>query len=178
MGNVLSQLQRWVVLGVASAGVLISIPVLAQSAPAPEPEASTEVADNTESLPEPTTGAEFTPEELQQFANIIPELQTIQEAAQAEVISAVEESGLTAERFNEIATVQTSPETAEEVEISSEEEAAFETVTGEIEQIEADFLTEREALLQAEGLTVERYQELLAAVQNDPELLQQIESML
>ena len=51
-------------------------------------------------------------------------------------------------------------------------------MSSEIQQIETDFLTQREALLQAEGLTVERYQELLAAVQNDPVLLEQIQEML
>jgi len=173
MRNVLNQLQRWVLLGAASAGVLISLPVLAQTAPSPEaPEA-------TESTAEPATpDTEFTPEELERFANIIPELQTLQEAAQAEVITAVEGSGLTAERFNEIANAQASPEETDAVEVSSEEEAAFEAATSEIEQIETDFLTQRESLLQSEGLTVERYRELLAAVQNDPALLQQIEAML
>lgn len=178
MRNGLSQLQRWVVVAAASAGVLFSLPAFAQSAPSSEGESRPEAAEGAESSDGAVTGAEFTVEELEQFANVIPDLQTIQTAAQANVVTVVEDSGLTAERFNEIAEAQASGESAEAVNVSSEEQAAFEVVTGEIEQIESDFLSQREELLEAEGLTVERYQELLAAVQSDPNLLQQIEALL
>jgi hypothetical protein len=178
MRNVLNQFQRWVLLGAASAGVLFSLPALAQSAPSTTAD-SAETTESTETpAAEASQSSDFTNEELEQFANVIPELQTIQEAAQAQVITAVEESGLTPERFNTIAEAQAAPEEAGEVDITNEEQDAFETVTSEIQQIETDFLAQREELLQAEGLTVERYQELLAAVQNDPALLEQIQQML
>jgi hypothetical protein len=118
--------------------------------------------------------------ELQQLANVVPELQAIQESAQTEVMTVVEESGLSPERFNQIAQAQTSPEVEAEaaVEITPDEQTAFETVFNEIQRIEQEFLTQREQLLQAEGLTVERYKEIMAAVQQDPALLQQVEEML
>jgi TolA-binding protein len=178
MRNVTDRLQRLVVLGATTAGVLFSLPVLAEPAPSP----TTNSAEAAESLDptseEDTQRADFTADELEQFANVIPELQTIQESAQAEVIAVVEESGLSPERFNEIAEAQSAPPETEEVTVTREEQAAFEAVASEIQQIETNFLTQREALLQAEGLTVERYQELLAAVQDDPVLLEQIQEML
>jgi K+/H+ antiporter YhaU regulatory subunit KhtT len=179
MRTILNQLQQWFVLGVASAGVMISLPVLAQSAPVETPDGTAESIEAPEASPEAASPeTQLTAEELAQFASVIPELQTIQEAAQAEVITAVEASGLSPERFNEIAEAQSSPEAAGEVDVSSEEQAAFETVVSEIQTIEQDFLTQREEILQAEGLTVERYREILAAVQEDPALLQQVQEML
>lgn len=179
MPKVLSQFQRWIVLVIASTGVFIGSAALAQTAPEPESTDSTEAVESSEPAPESATPvAEVTSEELEQFASVIPELQTIQESAQAEVTTAVEESGLSAERFNQIAQAQSSPEAGGEVEISPEEAAAFEFVVGEIQQIEQDFLAQRQEILTAQGLTVERYQQILAAVQNDPALLQQIQELL
>jgi hypothetical protein len=82
---------------------------------------------------------------------VVPELQTIQESVQVEVMTVVEDSELSPERFNQIAEAQTSPETDVGVAIFPEEQAAFETVFGEIQGIEQEFLTQREQLLQAEG---------------------------
>ena len=183
MRNSLKHLQRWIVLGSASAVVLVGLPVLAQSAPGQEP-TSTEAIEETEAPTAPTSAepgvdaADFTDAELEQFASVIPELQTLQEQAQAEVMTLVEESGLSAERYNEIAEAQASPEAVSEADVSESEQIAFDTVASGIQEIEADFLSQRETILEAEGLTVDRYKELLAAVQSDPELLQQIEQML
>ncbi len=179
MAKVLSQVQRWVVLIIASTGVLIGSAAVAQTAPGTEATDSTEAVESPEAAPEAATpAAEVTSEELEQFASVIPDLQTIQADAQAEVATAVEDSGLSAERFNQIAQAQASPEAVGEVEISSEEATAFEAIVTEIQQIEQDFLTQRQAILESQGLTVERYQEILAAVQEDPALLEQVESLL
>jgi len=189
MGKLFSQCRYFVALG--ATGLMVSLPAFAGVNPSPVmqskevTEAPADPAvqgnepapvDDPSVTPAPATT--FTPEEIEQFATVIPELQTIQESAQANVMTVVETSGLSAERFNQIAQAQTSPEATGQVEISSEEQAAFETAIAEIQQIEQGFLAQRDELLQSQGLTVERYQAILAAVQQDPALLQQVEEML
>lgn len=123
----------------------------------------------------PTDGA-VTPAELEQFVTIVPQMQTIQQSARQAAIAAISASGLTPQRFSEISRAEAFPE--QTVDLSAEEQATYEAVSSELEQIKQSALAEQEQVLQAEGLSSERFDAILTTIQTDPVLEQQVQEML
>ncbi len=148
----------------------------AQTPPTEAP--ANEPMDETMSPSEAPMSESVTPDELEQFANVVPELQAIQQSAQAGVAAAIEESGLTRERFSELYQAQESPEAASDATASPEEQQSFSVAFAEIQQIEQEIQSQREQVLADEGLDLQRFNEILGAIQQDPSLQQQVQEML
>lgn len=218
MSKTSNQLKRLgALLGVATAGLFVSLPVLAESAdvnhpssvqvsqaddlapseglsqsdaPTEEPLTPAESPDAQPNTPsqaptnEPMTPTEapmsepVSQDELEQFANVVPELQAIQQSAQEGVAAAIEGSGLTRERFSELYQAQDSPEANPETSVSPEEQEAFSVAYAEIQEIEQEIQSQREQVLASEGLDPQRFNEILGAIQQDPNLQQQVQEML
>jgi hypothetical protein len=127
---------------------------------------------------QPQPVAEVSSADIERFARAITQLQSIQQETQVELLQVVEGQGLTPERFNEIAEAQQSPEGATATEISESELQSFEQAANEITAIRQQTQTRFQEAVQAEGLNVEQFNQILAAVQQDPELQQEVEQIL
>ncbi|MGJ3253909.1 MAG: DUF4168 domain-containing protein [Elainellaceae cyanobacterium] len=146
----------------------------AQPAPA-ETEPVEQPASPSES---PAEADPISSEEIQQFANVVPDLQAIQQTAEEQVVAVIEESGLSRERFSEIFQAQESPEMAPEADVSPEEAQSFNDAYAQIQSIETEITAQREQVLETAGLDPERFNEILVAVQQDPSLRQQVQELL
>lgn len=135
-----------------------------------------EIMPNEEAIEELPADGAVTPEELEQFVAIVPQMQTIQQSARQAAIATISASGLTPERFSEISQAEASPEQA--VDLSAEEQETYAAVSSELEQIKQNALAEQEQVLQTEGLSPERFDAILTAIQTDPALEQQVQEML
>jgi hypothetical protein len=125
----------------------------------------------------PEADSSVSTQELEQFASVIPELQSIELAAQQEVDTVIEESNLTPQRFGELYQIQQdSGDLASTA--TPAEQSAFEDVTSQIDTIEAQVLSRQDEAIRAEGLEPERFAEILAAIQANPSLMQQIRQMM
>lgn len=120
--------------------------------------------------------AEVSDEELQQFSSVFKEIQEIVFRAQLEMIKAVEEKDLTVQRLNEIEAAHQDPNT--KVDASDEEIKKYNSVFTETEAIQEKADQKILKILEKakeEGLTIDRYQELLTLVRNDPNLQQKLQ---
>ncbi|MFP4298651.1 MAG: DUF4168 domain-containing protein [Spirulinaceae cyanobacterium] len=117
-------------------------------------------------------------EDLQRFVVAMTQVQTIQQDAESQMLEAVEEQGLTVERFNTLAQVQQNPETQAEVNVSPEEDRQFQQAIQEITTIRQEAENEMEAAVQREGLEVEEFNEIALVVQQNPSLQQQVMEMM
>jgi Domain of unknown function (DUF4168) len=126
--------------------------------------------------------------ELQQFANVIPKLQEIERSAQQQLSQAIEEAGITQQRFNELySSEQRSPNTPAPAPDSApqaatpatpEERESFNQVLAEIQTINQQVQTQKIDVLRSEGLQPQQFNRILAAVQQDPSLQQQVQQLL
>ena len=88
----------------------------------------------------------------------------------------VEESGFDANRFNELYQASASPEKT--VDASDEEKERFGKVMNEIQQMQVGFTEKIEKIISNEGMSIERYQTIAMALQNDTELQGRLRTML
>jgi hypothetical protein len=114
--------------------------------------------------------------EIEQFALAFVEIQNIEQKLQPEMVQAVEEEGIEVQRFNEIMNAQQDPN--QEVDASEDELKKFAAANREIEDIQNRAQREMLGKIDEAGLTVERYQEIMNALQNDPELQQKLQQIV
>lgn len=128
----------------------------------------------------PTTQQEQTPEvsdaELEKFANVYLEVQTESQKMQQEAVKAIEVEGMEIERFNEITNAQNDPN--QEVETNEKEVQQLTKINTKIQEIQTNFQGQVADMIQKEGLTVQRYQELYAAIQQDEQLQQKFGELI
>ncbi|MGF1495688.1 MAG: DUF4168 domain-containing protein [Elainellaceae cyanobacterium] len=159
-----------------------SLPVQAQQ---PNPQQSPDAQGTPQ--PEMVDPDSISEQELEMFVDAVQTISSIQAQSREAAVSVVESSGLGAERFSEILQAirsQQSPETpaGEDTvpmsDISPEELATFEQTATQIAQIQQAAQQEMRQAIVAEGLEVERFQEIARAVSNDSGLQQQVQEML
>lgn len=121
--------------------------------------------------------ADVSSEELQQFASAMQQLETIQQTYEGEMTQAVESEGLSKERFIEIRQLQGNPEAEPTSEVSQEEIQSFESATARLTEIQQEAMTKMKEAIQSEGLEVQRFNQIMAAVQQDPNLQQEVQQM-
>lgn len=116
-------------------------------------------------------------EELELFAEAAIETQEINQMAQQEMMISVEEGGMDVQRYSEIQQSTQMPDM--DAGASAEEMATYEAITRQLEQIhEASEAEMEEKVNQIEGMTFERYMEIMQALQTDQQLYQQITEIM
>ena len=146
-----------------------SVPAKAQESPAQEP--------TSEQPAQEAPQTEVSQEELQKFAQAIGQLQNIRQEFEAEMVQAVESEGLTKERFIEISQALRTPEGQQAPEVSEQEQQSFEKAIMQLRDLQQAAQTQMKEAVQAEGLDVPRFNQILAAIQQNPALQQQIQQM-
>ena len=119
---------------------------------------------------------EISDNELKQFIGAIQHIQRIDQMAQQQMMAVIQEEEMEVQRFVEI--MQAMQDSNQEVEASEEEMQKFEKASGGIEKIQMDSQGEMEEHILAEGLSLERYQEISMMIQSDPELQQRFQQMI
>lgn len=117
-------------------------------------------------------------EELERFIDVTIELQEGQMEAQQNMITIVEEEGLTVDSYNEIAQGIQMGQTQEELEVSDEDMEKYEAITDLIADIEQDLDAELEEVINESGMSMDRFQQINMALQQDQELLQRAQEMM
>jgi hypothetical protein len=179
--------------GATEAPAAPSAPSLAPSAPGEAPSTTPQSAPTAPTAPTapnaaPASGTPAAPAatevsdaELQKFAKVIPELQEIQQSAQQQVSEAIQSAGLTEDRFRELYTAQQAPSGEQQQPATAatpQEQQAVEQVVTQLETIKSEVQTRREQAVRSQGLEVNRFNEILAAVRQDAGLQQQLQQML
>lgn len=142
--------------------------------PAQAPQAEQPQPPEVEAIEEPM---EVSEEQIDQFASAYQALQTIQESSQAEMVEVIEAEGLTVEEFEAIAQGQQDP-AATQAEVSPEQVEQFSTVYEQVDTIRTNARAEMQSAIQAQGLSVEEFEQILAMAQQDPALQEEINQRL
>ena len=122
---------------------------------------STEESDLEQSLPQ---------DELEVFATAFAQLVELREAAKSELADVISSEELTPEQFLDIRNGNTD-------DVEQEELERFARAEGEVNRVRSNLEQDMQQAVEDEGMTVDRFQEIFAAVEDTPELqarLQQV----
>lgn len=125
-------------------------------------------------MPQSSEAMNFSDEELEKFVDIDMQLQPMQQQAQQEMIATVEEKGMAVEKFQEIAQSQ---QQGDSTAFSSEEMQSFNEINEDLSEIDRQLREEVQAKIEEEGVSLERYQEIAMAVNQDPSLQQKLQEI-
>ena len=131
---------------------------------------------------EPGLGAQegsqnFSEDEIEQFVVVYQKANEIQQKNEAVMIQAIEEENLEMDRFNEILMARQNQQSAEDINASAEEMASFNQAAEKIMAVQQEAQTEITQIIEEE-LGVEKYQAIVAAYQQDPEVQQKVNEKL
>jgi hypothetical protein len=153
-------------------------------AAAPAPSSDEETADGTDDATADDATADsatITDAELSQFADVLITLEALQNSYRAQSIAAVQEIGLSLERFDQILVLARSPEAegADEIpEPTTEETEQFQQAVIQISLIQDDIQSQAQQAILDEGLSLERFQNISDAVNEDPTLEDQVRQFM
>ncbi|MCH8546510.1 MAG: DUF4168 domain-containing protein [Cryomorphaceae bacterium] len=117
-------------------------------------------------------------EELTAFVGIVQKLQPLGMEAQQKMLSAVQDEGLEPQRFSEIMSAQQMPEGESEVEISPAEMDKYEKAQDAVDKIQDDVQAQMNEIIEDNGMTTNRYEEIMMVVQQDQALMQRVQEMM
>lgn len=120
---------------------------------------------------------DFSEEELEGFVEVYVKASEIQQQNETVMMQAIEEEDLELQRFNEILTSRQQQQSAEEINASAEELAAFNKAAEKIMTVQQEAQTEINELIEEE-IGAEKYQQIAMAYQQSPDVQQKINEML
>lgn len=129
-------------------------------------------------MPDLPTSDDVSDEELTQFVQTIADIEPIQMEAQADIEEAVAEEELDFERFQQLMMAMQNPQMADQVEMSEEEEQKIENIQPKLTEIQMGAEEEIIAMIEDNGLDVERYQAIMMGAQQDQELMTRLQTEL
>ena len=134
--------------------------------------------------------------DLQKFARALQEVRGLQSQAQNDMLQALQSEGLTPERFNQLAeatqrrtpgnstrpnaagTPEGIPSQQSGANVSSEDRQRFERVVQQLTQIQQAARGKQEQAVTASGLSVQQFNQIFAAVRQNPQLQEQVRNLI
>lgn len=115
-------------------------------------------------------------DELEQFANVFQDVQKINQDAQDKMIKKIEDQGLDVERYQELRSADSNPDS--DVDASDEELEKKEKIDDAIEDMEPKLQKEQTDIIEKSDMDMDRYQEIAMALRSDQDLQQKFQSIL
>ena len=120
---------------------------------------------------------DLTDEEISNFADAYRSIQTIKQDAEADMVDAVESEGLSIEQFNALVDNQINEEGAL-TGVSEEESTQFEAAIDSIIAIRQTAELEMQSAIENQGISVDRFNQIINQASQDETLKQQISEQL
>jgi hypothetical protein len=118
----------------------------------------------------------YSDDELETFVETAFEIMPLQEESQIKMIGEIEDRKLSVERFSVILEVQQLG--LEDPGITEQEKEAFEETMKAIQEIQLEYQELIVGAIEAKGMTVSRYEEILVRYQQDPELQERVDQIM
>lgn len=96
--------------------------------------------------------------------------------AQKEMMTVVQEKDFELQRFNEIHQANMDPE--KEIETTDAEDKKYKAVVSELEEMQPELQKKMQEVISESDLSMERYQQLAMALQSDAALQQRLQAMM
>ena len=114
--------------------------------------------------------------DMEQFAEVFIDIQAISEDAREGMVAALDEVGMSVDRFNEIQQMAQDP--SSDLALSDEEEEQLNQANQSIQGIQMDAQQKMQQAILDNGMSVEKYQEIAMQVQTNPDLQQKIQAIM
>lgn len=121
--------------------------------------------------------AQVSAEELQKFASAMRKVQVIQQNSQMETIRVIQREGLSPERFKQIYQMQRNPQARRAATVTQQERQRFELAVTKVNKIQNQTQSVMLRAIQDTGLRVQRFNQILAALRQNPKLQQQVQRL-
>jgi hypothetical protein len=119
--------------------------------------------------------AEYSDEELIEFIHVAQKVMPLQQESQIKMIGEIEEQELTVEKFNNILESTT---TGLDVVATEEEMEAFNNAVENIKLLQEQYMEMISEVIVVEGMTTEKYEEIIFSYQQDPQLQLRINQLM
>lgn len=118
-------------------------------------------------------------DELEQFVEAFMAASQIQQEAQMEMMEAIEDEGMSVEKYNEIVEGQQMGQQQEDMEeVSEEDMELFESLQEMLEVIQAEVEDDIIEAIEDTGMDMERFQEIEMAARTDEEIQQKLQQLI
>lgn len=143
-----------------------------------------EVSENSQQPPQmngqmqqPQMDVEVSGEELELFLDASERARSLQMDAEQEMLAVLEEEGLEVETYSTIAQSLQMGQSADSIDVSTEDMAKYESASVQIGEIGSAMDEDVTAAIEDEGMEMERFQEINMAIQMDPQLQQRAQEL-
>jgi hypothetical protein len=119
---------------------------------------------------------DFSDQELEQFIEANKNAIVVQQGAEQKMIRAIQDEGLDINKFNDILTSKQNPNY--ESQATPEEHSKFDNAVEEVVKIQEEMIGDMESAIEQAGITIETYEEILIAYQQNPKIQEKINQML
>lgn len=120
--------------------------------------------------------------ELQQFVAVLESVRQVQSQAQQDMQSSLEDEGMSQQRFSEIHRQKQqsggSGSGSGSGNISQQEEQQYQAILSELQEIRQQTSQEIQQVIQDEGFSMQRFNQIYRAVQSRPQLQQRVQNMM
>lgn len=120
--------------------------------------------------------SKVTDAELTKFANAYQKVQMQNQEAQKEMMAAIQDEGLELKRFNEIQ--QASMDPKQKSDATDAEIKKHKNATDKIEKMRPALEKKATDAIKSTGMTLEKYQEIASAIQQDQSLQQRLQKIM
>ena len=126
---------------------------------------------------EPQVKEDFTDDRLKKFIEVNKKLQPHQQEAENQMVKAIEQEGLSPDRFNQILGAQQQSDTSN-AGATSTELTKFNNAAKKIMTIQNSVIPKLEKVMTDEGMKPEEFQQIVVAYNRSPKVQQKINSLL
>jgi len=164
----------WVSCSLFVMTALGSIPAQAQNSSPGSPSSAPSAAPSTA----PSSQPQVSPEELKKFVGALKNILVIAQDSETQMTQVIQKQGLTPSRFNEIYLAKKNPSAKPANQITPKEEQSYQQVIPQLTKIQEDAQSKRDKAIQAQGMQIPRFEQILTIAQKSPELRQEIRKMI
>jgi len=126
---------------------------------------------------EPAQTAEFSDQDLQQFADASARLMVVQQEGEQTMMNILQEEKLSVEQFNEMAKAHQDQKLSE-VQATPEEMAAFNKAAQRMVEMQPEFQQDLEEAIQQDGMTLEKFEQIMLAYQQNQSVQQRVDKLM
>ena len=129
-------------------------------------------------MPDLPTSEDVTDEEISLLVVTLNDLGPIEEKAQQRIEEAVESEDISFARFREMMMAMQNPQMAGEADITDEEMTKIQNLQPKLMEIQGETEQEMIAKIEDNGMSIQRYQDIIMGAQQDPQLMQRLQDEL
>ncbi len=155
-----------------------SLPAYGQGAAPATPSASPAVPTPPAQAAPSVPAQPVSSEDLQKFAKVVKQLLALDQATEAEMVTAIEKAGLPKERFLVLYLAKRDPAGKPDVKITADEAKQYANAETQVTAIQKNAIAKQDEVIKAEGFNGQRFNQIMNAVQGDPKLQQDLKKML